>query len=106
MNDGNELELLTVGLRNAHAMENQALSIMKPQVARIENYPEVASRLQQHIEETEEQERRLEQLLDRFDDSASSVKDTMSSVMGSMAALGHSTSGDEILKNSFANFAF
>ena len=27
------------GLRNAHAMENQALSIMKPQVSRIENYP-------------------------------------------------------------------
>jgi ferritin-like metal-binding protein YciE len=41
--------IFLLGLRNAHAMENQALSIMKPQVARIENYPEVARRLEEHI---------------------------------------------------------
>lgn len=28
------------------------------------------------------------------------------SMVGSMAAMGHSVAGDEILKNSFANFAF
>src|SRR5688572_18769351 len=48
-------EIFVTGLRNAHAMEHQALSIMKPQVSRIENYPEVAQRLQQHITETEGQ---------------------------------------------------
>jgi len=37
--------IFVTGLKNAHAMENQALSIMKPQVSRIENYPEVAARL-------------------------------------------------------------
>ena len=45
-------ELFITGLKNAHALERQALSIMEPQVARIENYPEMADRLQEHIRET------------------------------------------------------
>ena len=45
-------DLYVTGLKNAHAMENQALSIMRPQVNRIEHYPEVADRLNQHIRET------------------------------------------------------
>ncbi|MER8604684.1 ferritin-like domain-containing protein [Mesorhizobium sp. M1233] len=98
--------IFIVGLRNAHAMENQALSIMKPQVKRIENYPQVADRLQQHITETEGQIARLESILDRLGEDHSTLKDTAMSMVGSMAAMGHSVAGDEILKNSFANFAF
>ncbi|RWB72396.1 MAG: ferritin-like domain-containing protein [Mesorhizobium sp.] len=94
------------GLRNAHAMENQALSIMRPQVERIENYPEVAERLRQHIAETEGQIKRLEDLLEGIEEDSSTIKDTVMSAVGSVAAMGHSMAGDEILKNSFANFAF
>jgi ferritin-like metal-binding protein YciE len=94
------------GLRNAHAMENQALSIMRPQASRIENYPEVERRLVQHIAETEDQIARLEQLLDVADEDKSSLKDMALSLAGSMAALGHTVAQDEIVKNSFANFAF
>jgi ferritin-like metal-binding protein YciE len=94
------------GLRNAHAMENQALSIMKPQVSRIENYPDVARRLEQHITETDGQLRRLEELLSSLGEDNSTLKDLALSFTGSMAAMGHTMAGDEILKNSFANFAF
>ena len=41
--------VFVIGLRNAHAMENQALAIMRPQLDRTDDYPEVAQRLQQHI---------------------------------------------------------
>ena len=54
-------DLFTVALRNAHALEKQALSIMEPQVARIENYPEMADRLRLHIEETNGQIARLDE---------------------------------------------
>jgi ferritin-like metal-binding protein YciE len=94
------------GLRNAHAMENQALSIMRPQVGRIENYPDVEQRLVRHIAETENQIRRLEQLLDAVGDDKSTLKDLALSVAGGLAALGHTAAPDEILKNAFANFAF
>lgn len=99
-------ELFVAGLVNAHAMEKQALSIMTPQVKRIENYPEVADRLRLHIDETEGQIARLDEILTGFDTSGSAIKDLGLSLSGSMAALTHSVAGDEIVKNSFANYAF
>ncbi|SOC82553.1 Ferritin-like metal-binding protein YciE [Ensifer adhaerens] len=99
-------DIFVTGLRNAHAMENQALSIMKPQLSRIENYPEVAQRLEVHIRETEGQLKRLATILDALGEGNSTLKDTALSITGSLAALGHAISGDEILKNSFANSAF
>lgn len=99
-------DIFVTGLRNAHAMENQALSIMKPQVSRIEHYPEVALRLQQHIDETEGQITRLESVLEALGENHSALKDMALSLGGTMAAIGHTAAPDEILKNSFANFAF
>lgn len=99
-------KIFVIGLKNAHAMEKQALSIMKPQVKRIENYPEIAAKLDQHITETEGQIARLEELLTSLGEDASTLKDIVLSTVGAMAALSHSVAGDEILKNSFANFAF
>ncbi|CDZ41434.1 YciE [Neorhizobium galegae bv. officinalis] len=98
--------IFVTGLKNAHAMEKQALSIMKPQVSRIENYPEVAARLEQHIRETEGQIARIEEVLKSLAEDHSSLKDMALSLTGSMAAMGHSVAGDEIIKNSLANFAF
>jgi len=99
-------ELFVTGVRNAHAVEKQALSIMTPQVERIVNYPEVADRLRLHIEETHGHITRLDELLASFDTSASTLKDTALSMSGGMAAIVHSVAGDEILKNSYANYAF
>src|SRR5688500_10618702 len=57
-------QIVVEGVRNAHAMQNQALAIMRPQLSRIENYPEVARMLEKHIAETEGQIQRLEAVLD------------------------------------------
>ena len=100
------LETYLLGLRNAHALENEALSIMQRQVERLENYPDVSKRLQQHIRETESQQERLKNILDKFDEGNSGLKDLGGSLMGSLSALGHTMAGDEILKNTFANYAF
>lgn len=99
-------DVFITGLKNAHAMEHQALSIMKPQLKRIEHYPDVAAELERHITETEGQIERIEHLLGEVDASHSSLKDAALSATGAMAALTHTVANDEILKNSFANFAF
>jgi ferritin-like metal-binding protein YciE len=99
-------DLFVTGLKNAHAMENQALSIMKPQASRIENYPEVEAQLHKHIAETEGQIARLESILETLGEDKSSLKDLALSLAGSLAAVGHTVAPDEILKNSMANFAF
>lgn len=99
-------EIFVTGLRNAHAMEKQALSIMEPQVARLENYPDMAQRLQSHIEETKGQLQRIDAILESLGESPSTLKDVALTVAGSMAAMGHTIAGDEVVKNSLANFAF
>lgn len=99
-------ELFITGLVNAHAVEKQALSIMTPQLERIEHYPEVAERLRLHIEETNGQIERLDEILAGFDTKGSALKDAGLSLSGSMAAIAHTVAGDEIVKNSFANYAF
>ena len=99
-------ELFTTGVKNAHAVEKQALSIMTPQVSRIENYPEVAERLRAHIEETNAQIARIDEILEGLGTSSSTLKDMALSMTGGMAAIAHSAAGDEIIKNSFANYAF
>src|SRR3982751_7016241 len=68
-------DLFLTGVRNAHALEKQALSIMTPQVERIENYPEVADRLRAHIKETNGQITRLDEILDQFGTGPSALKE-------------------------------
>lgn len=99
-------DLFVTGLKNAHAMENQALSIMKPQASRIENYPDVEAQLKKHITETESQIARLDRILESLGEDKSSLKDMALSLAGTFAAVGHTVAPDEILKNSMANFAF
>ncbi|MFT0876080.1 ferritin-like domain-containing protein [Rhodopseudomonas sp. G2_2311] len=99
-------EIFVTGLRNAHAMETQAREMMERQSERLDDYPEVKARVQQHLRETEGQLKRLDECLSACGESASMLKDTTQSFMGNMAALAHTVMPDEILKNTFANNAF
>ena len=99
-------EIFVTGLRNAHAMETQAREMMERQSERLDDYPEVKARVQQHLRETEGQLKRLDECLSACGSSASMLKDTTQSFMGNMAALAHTVAPDEILKNTFANNAF
>jgi len=98
--------LFVTGLRNAHAVENQALALMNRQIERLEHYPEMADRLRQHVQETNGQIARLDEILASLDASASTLKDIGLSALGNMAAMTNAMADDEILKNSFSSFAF
>ena len=98
--------LFVTGLRNAHALENQALELMERQVERIEHYPDLAARLRQHLDETRVQRQRIENILAALGTGTSALKDMALSLFGTVAAIGNALAGDEILKNCFANFAF
>lgn len=99
-------DVFILGLRNQHAVENQAIELLQRQIDRLENYPDLSQRMVEHIKESQNQAERLEQLLAHYDSSHSSVKDAAMSLMGNFAALGHAFAGDEVVKNSFANLAF
>lgn len=99
-------QLFVTGLKDAHGVEHQALALMNRQLEHLENYPEVADILRRHHGETERQIARIDEILDGFDTKASTLKDTVLTFSGSMAALAHVFAPDEIIKNSFANHAF
>ena len=99
-------DVFVVGLRNAHAMEVQARELMERQSERLTDFPKLQVRVRQHLSETNEQLRRLEQCLDALNESHSTLKDAAMSTLANLAALGHAVAGDEILKNTFANNAF
>ena len=94
------------GLQNAHAVENQALSLMDRQLDRLVRYPEIAERLLAHRLETEDQIRRLDDILGSLGQRASGFKDMALGFMGNLAAMGNVMASDEVLKNQFVNAAF
>jgi ferritin-like metal-binding protein YciE len=98
--------IYATGLCNAHAMEAQAKELLKRQIERLDDYPELKSRLQQHLSETDRQQDRLERILDSVGQSTSSIKDAALALFGNMAAAAHMPAQDEVLKNSFASAAF
>ncbi|WP_135470268.1 ferritin-like domain-containing protein [Crenalkalicoccus roseus] len=99
-------DIYVTGLTNAHALETQAIQLLQRQVERLENYPAMAERIRQHIEESRRQASRLEEILQRLGTSHSTLKDIGAGFLGNMAALAHTPAQDEVVKNTFANFAF
>ena len=99
-------EVYHTGVRNLHALEVSAIELTQRQVERLENYPEMAARLRQHNTESKAQIERLAAILERHDTSSSAAKNAVSAVVGNVAAALHAPAPDEVLKNTFANFAF
>lgn len=93
-------------LRNAHAMEMQAESMLKGQANRLEHYPEVKARVEQHVTETRQQARDVEQCLKSLGEDTSSLKDSGGRAMALMQALGGIVMSDEVIKGAIASYAF
>lgn len=98
--------VFVTGLQNAHAVERQALALIDRQLDRLVRYPEIADRLRSHRLETEDQIRRLDDILGSLGERASGLKDVALSFMGNLAAMGNVMAADEVLKNQFVNAAF
>ncbi|WP_026617410.1 ferritin-like domain-containing protein [Ensifer aridi] len=98
-------EHLQAWLRDAHAMEEQAITMLTSQSARLENYPELKAQIDKHLQETRDQAAMLERCLERTG-GTSTVKD----IGAKMVAFGQGLSGlfvdDEVVKGSLANYAF
>ncbi|EHK75783.1 hypothetical protein SM0020_21947 [Sinorhizobium meliloti CCNWSX0020] len=99
-------EHLVAWLRDAHAMEEQAITMLTSQSSRLENYPELKTRIDRHLQETKDQAAMLERCLERLDGGTSSIKD----ISGKIVAFGQGLSGlfvsDEVVKGTLASYTF
>jgi len=93
-------------LRDAHAMEKQAETMLKGQSARLENYPDLKSRIDQHIEETLGQQEMVEGCISRLGGSASALKDMGGRLAAFGQAMGGAMMSDEVIKGSMAGYVF
>ncbi|WP_273692375.1 ferritin-like domain-containing protein [Ketogulonicigenium vulgare] len=93
-------------LRDAHAMEEQAITMMEGMAARLEHYPALKAKILQHVEETKGQLAALQSLLDRADTNSSMVKDTMGKIAAKGQAFGGMFTTDEVIKGAMASYTF
>lgn len=93
-------------LRDAHAMEEQALTMMHGMASRLENYPQLRTRIQDHIKETEVQVSELSRLLERQGSDTSAVKDAMGRITAFAQSMSGMFTGDEVVKGTLGSFTF
>jgi ferritin-like metal-binding protein YciE len=95
-------EAFIQGLRNQHAVEVQAVSTIEKQLGRYESYVDLHTRMQEDLTRSQAQAARLEKLLSHHGTSASTLKETVTSVVGSVAGVVHVTADDQVIKDVLA----
>ncbi|MFP3371675.1 ferritin-like domain-containing protein [Pseudomonas sp. SIMBA_068] len=93
-------------LRDAHAMEQQAEKMLKAQAERLEHYPDLRERITQHITETEGQQRKLVECIERLGGSTSTLKDLAGKLMAFGQAVGGMAMSDEVVKGAMSGYVF
>jgi ferritin-like metal-binding protein YciE len=102
----NPRENLAVWLRDAYAMEGQAIELLESQIKRLENYPQAQPRLREHLEETKAQRATIERCLEQLGESPSSLKAATMKLAANVQGMLHGLAGDEVLKHALGSHAF
>lgn len=93
-------------LRDAHAMEEQAEQVLSSLARRIDDYPELKSQIERHLEVTRKQGERLRGCIERRKGAPSAVKGTMARMLGVAQGLSGLFVGDEVVKGMLATYTF
>ena len=99
-------ENLTAWLRDAHAMENQAVEILEKQASRLEHYPELRAKVRTHLDESHRQAERVERCLHQLGTDTSTLKTAAGKLIGTAQQLSGLFASDEVLKSGIADYAF
>ncbi|HDZ45846.1 hypothetical protein LCGC14_0167060 [marine sediment metagenome] len=93
-------------LRDAHAMEKQAEKMLKSQAHRLEHYPALQRRIEDHVGETVRQSEKLEHCLSLLGTDTSTIKDLGAQLTAFGQAVGGMMAEDEVVKGGIASYAF
>jgi ferritin-like metal-binding protein YciE len=93
-------------LRDAYALEKQAETMLEAQASRLENCADVHARIEQHLQETLEQQALLEHCLTRLGTGPSLIKGMTGEIVAFGHAVGGMTMSDEVVKGAMRGFVF
>jgi ferritin-like metal-binding protein YciE len=97
---------LIAWLDDAYAMESGLIPILQNHAAHFgDRMPHAARRLHAHVVETQQHASRLEECLRILNASPSSVKSTLSSVIGSVEGATTALFRDQLVKDALADYA-
>jgi len=102
----NAKDQLTDWLRDAYAMESQAIEMLERQEGRITNYPEMLAKVKEHIQVTQRQADRLKQCLQRLGTDTSAIKTGIAMLIGNAQSISGVFAEDEIVKANIFNYSF
>lgn len=98
--------ILIKWLRDAHAMEASAESMLNKQVSRVKGFPRLNQRFADHLEETRRHQSRLERCIDQLGGDTSMVKEMVGKFSGSMQAFATSGSDDDVVKAAISIYQY
>lgn len=93
-------------LKGAHAMEEQAITMLAAQTRRLENYPDLKARMLSHLDETRQQAEDLQALLNRLSGAPSVIKDIAGRIAATVQGIPGLLMSDEVVKFTAAAYAF
>ena len=99
-------ERLMEWLRDAHAAEEQSKTMLSGTASRLQNYPELKARIEQHERESERQAELVRSCIERRGGSTSTIKDASAKMVALGQAMSGMFVGDEVMKASIASYAF
>ena len=99
-------ELLMQWLRDAHAMEKQAIESIENQVSRLEHYPQMQNWARDHVEASQRQREMVRKCIERRGGDTSTFKDMAMTVMGNIQEATSFFTSDEVLKNAITDHGF
>ncbi|MGL4965745.1 MAG: ferritin-like domain-containing protein [Inquilinus sp.] len=99
-------EHLVHWLRDAYAMEGQAISLLETQVSRLETYPDARAKIQAHLQETHRQRDAVEACLNQLGSDPSTLKDLTQKTIANVQGMFHAMSEDEVLKHALGGYSF
>ena len=99
-------EHLVAWLRDAHAMELQAIELLEKQVGRLEHYPELLAKIRAHLAQSRGQAERVERCLAELGAGPSAAKDLAGKMVGGAQQLSGVFASDEVVKSALADHTF
>ena len=93
-------------LKSAHAMEEQAITMLTAQTRRLENYPDLKARMLQHLEETKNHAEVLQTLLNNLSGAPSTLKDIAGRIAATVQGIPGLLMSDEVVKSTAAAYSF
>lgn len=98
-----ERRYLAALLRNAHAMEGQAMTLAETQIHRLKNYPEIVARLRRYLGELGDNQSQLQRCLHQLGMDRFPLWDSAIKTRKNLPDFGPLSSTDDLLQHVMGN---